>query len=72
MKRVSSPALAVCIGSEAVAHFDARGWQVIGFDNNMRADSSVPKANSTWNSPAAGEHKERSLLNVDIRPRAVR
>ena len=31
------------IGSEAVCYFDQRGWEVIGVDNNMRADFFGPK-----------------------------
>jgi CDP-paratose 2-epimerase len=37
------------IGSEAVAHFDRRGDQVLGIDNNMRADFFGPKGDTTWN-----------------------
>src|SRR3954454_9870552 len=37
------------IGSEAVTHFDARGWRVVGVDNNMRADFFGPKGDTTWN-----------------------
>ena len=32
------------IGSEAVAYFDQRGWEVHGVDNNMRADFFGPGA----------------------------
>lgn len=37
------------IGSEAVAHFDSRGWRVLGIDNNMRADFFGPQGDTAWN-----------------------
>ena len=37
------------IGSEAVVHFDKKGCQVLGIDNNMRADFFGPKGDTTWN-----------------------
>ncbi|MBI4500796.1 MAG: NAD-dependent epimerase/dehydratase family protein [Gemmatimonadetes bacterium] len=37
------------IGSEAVTHFDRRGYRVIGVDNNMRADFFGPRGDTTWN-----------------------
>ena len=37
------------IGSEAVAYFDARGWEVRGVDNNMRRDFFGPDGDTTWN-----------------------
>lgn len=37
------------IGSEAVAFFDAMGFDVVGVDNNMRADFFGPKGDTTWN-----------------------
>ena len=49
MKRVLVTGSSGLIGSEAAAHFDARGWQVIGIDNNMRADFFGPKGDTTWN-----------------------
>jgi CDP-paratose 2-epimerase len=49
MKRVLVTGSSGLIGSEAVAHFDQRGWQVIGVDNNMRADFFGPRGDTTWN-----------------------
>src|SRR5438309_10147621 len=49
MKTVLVTGSSGLIGSEAVAHFDARGWQVIGVDNNMRADFFGPNGDTTWN-----------------------
>ncbi len=37
------------IGSEAVAYFDRRGWEVYGIDNNMRRDFFGPDGDTTWN-----------------------
>lgn len=37
------------IGSEAVAFFDDMGFEVLGIDNNMRADFFGPKGDTTWN-----------------------
>jgi CDP-paratose 2-epimerase len=37
------------IGSEAVTFFDSMGFDVIGVDNNMRADFFGPKGDTTWN-----------------------
>ena len=37
------------IGSEAVAHFDARGAEVVGIDNNMRADFFGESGDTRWN-----------------------
>lgn len=37
------------IGSESVLHFDARGWKVLGVDNNMRADFFGPDGDTSWN-----------------------
>ncbi|HDZ27388.1 MAG TPA: NAD-dependent epimerase/dehydratase family protein, partial [Candidatus Aminicenantes bacterium] len=37
------------IGSEAVLHFDRKGFHVLGIDNNMRADFFGPKGDTTWN-----------------------
>jgi CDP-paratose 2-epimerase len=37
------------IGSEAVAFFDARGWEVLGVDNNMRRVFFGADGDTTWN-----------------------
>jgi len=37
------------IGSEIVAHFDGRGWHVVGIDNNMRAEFFGPAGDTRWN-----------------------
>lgn len=37
------------IGSELVEYFDARAEQVLGVDNNMRADFFGPDGDTSWN-----------------------
>lgn len=58
------------IGSEVVRYFSAKGWQVFGVDNNMRADFFGPKGDTRWNQ----EQLTRSLdgfthHELDIRNR---
>ncbi|HWE95069.1 MAG TPA: NAD-dependent epimerase/dehydratase family protein [Tepidisphaeraceae bacterium] len=66
------------IGSEAVAYFDARGWRVVGVDNNMRADFFGPKGDTTWNlkrlkatcrdfHPVAEDVRDRAAMTRVIR-----
>ena len=45
------------IGSEAVVHFDAQGYDVVGVDNNMRAVFFGPQGDTTWN-------RDRLLANT--------
>jgi CDP-paratose 2-epimerase len=49
MKKVLVSGSSGLIGSECVAHFDARGWEVHGIDNNMRRDFFGPDGDTTWN-----------------------
>ncbi|HQP99539.1 MAG TPA: NAD-dependent epimerase/dehydratase family protein, partial [bacterium] len=37
------------IGSEVVAYFDSRASEILGIDNNMRADFFGPRGDTTWN-----------------------
>jgi len=37
------------IGSEAVVHYDALGAEVIGIDNNLRAEFFGPQGDTRWN-----------------------
>jgi CDP-paratose 2-epimerase len=59
------------IGSEVVAFFCGQGWQVNGFDNNMRREFFGPQGDTSWNQKRLEEefggfrHHE-----VDIRDRA--
>ena len=81
MKSVIITGSSGLIGSEAVTHFDRRGWRVIGVDNNMRADFFGPKGDTTWNlrrlqeqtknfHPVAQDIRERAPLNKLIRDAA--
>ena len=58
------------IGSEAVLYFDRLGWDVVGIDNNMRADFFGPDGDTTWNleriKKAAKSYDHHS---IDIRDR---
>ena len=49
MKHVLVTGSSGLIGSEAVAFFDQRGWEVHGVDNNMRPDFFGPDGDTTWN-----------------------
>ncbi len=59
------------IGSEVVLHFGGRGWEVVGADNNMRADFFGPTGDTRWNQArlesALADFQHREL---DIRDRA--
>ena len=60
------------IGSEAVAFFDQRGWEVHGIDNNMRRDFFGPTATrrGTW-SACGGSRRASRTIALDIRDRAA-
>lgn len=58
------------IGSEVVSYFCATGWEVIGFDNNMRADFFGPRGDTRWNQQRLEERLPGfSHREVDIRNR---
>ena len=59
------------IGSEVVDHFDKKGWEVHGVDNNMRADFFGPGGDTRWNQRRL-EDECRSFHHheVDIRHRS--
>jgi len=58
------------IGSEAVAHFDALGDEVVGIDNNMRADFFGPDGDTTWNlAQLKAAHPGFRHVEADIRDR---
>ncbi|HVX13801.1 MAG TPA: NAD-dependent epimerase/dehydratase family protein [Pirellulales bacterium] len=60
------------IGSEAVAHFDGRGAEVVGLDNNMRADFFGEKGDTRWNLERLNESTSRFRnFAVDIRDRGA-
>lgn len=58
------------VGSECVTYFDARGWTVHGFDNNMRREFFGPDGDTSWNLERI--KKQTKLFNhhhLDIRDR---
>ena len=58
------------IGSEAVVHFDRRGWEVHGVDNNMRRDFFGPDGDTAWNLDRIKQATQRfNHHNSDIRDR---
>ena len=60
------------IGSEAVAHFDGRGDEVVGVDNNMRADFFGPDGDTTWNlAQLQSRHPRFRHVEADIRDRVA-
>src|SRR5229473_207597 len=60
------------IGSEAVAHFDAKGHEVFGVDNNMRRVFFGPAGDTLWNlQRLKGVTKRFTHTALDIRDRAA-
>jgi len=58
------------IGSELVAHFDARARAVVGIDNNMRADFFGPEGDTRWRLGHLREHCRRfTHRELDVRDR---
>lgn len=58
------------IGSEVVAHFANIRWDVIGIDNNMRADFFGEAGDTTWNAQRLMElYPGYKHFNLDIRYR---
>jgi CDP-paratose 2-epimerase len=58
------------IGSEVVTHFASIGWQVIGIDNNMRADFFGPQGDTRWNQQRlVATLRSFSHFELDIRDR---
>jgi len=60
------------IGSEAVAHFDAQGHDVVGVDNNMRREFFGAAGDTLWNlERLKGLTKRFTHVTADIRDRAA-
>jgi CDP-paratose 2-epimerase len=58
------------IGSEAVSYYDARGHEVLGIDNNMRADFFGPDGDTSWNlARLHSQHPRFRHVSSDIRDR---
>ena len=59
------------IGSEVVTFFCGQGWQVNGFDNNMRREFFGPEGDTSWNQKRLqNEFADFRHHEVDIRDRA--
>lgn len=70
MKKLLVTGSAGLIGSEVVSHFARRGWNVLGIDNNMRADFFGEDGDTTWNAKRlASEFKNYQHFQIDIRNR---
>ena len=58
------------IGSEVVAYFDSRASEILGIDNNMRADFFGPRGDTTWNRRRLESvTKHFRSVDLDIRDR---
>jgi CDP-paratose 2-epimerase len=58
------------IGSEAVEYYDIEGHEVVGVDNNMRAEFFGPGGDTSWNLGRLKElTKKFEHCNIDIRDR---
>src|SRR2546430_6732280 len=58
------------IGSEAAEHFDRRGHEVVGVDNNMRRVFFGPAGDKLWNlERLKGATKRFTHAALDIRER---
>lgn len=58
------------IGSEAVAYYDREGHQVIGVDNNMRAEFFGASGDTLWNLNRLKDSTQNfQSYNIDIRDR---
>ena len=70
MKKVLVTGSGGLIGSEVVSFFAQQDWQVIGVDNNMRADFFGAKGDTSWNLKRL-EEKFTNFKNyfLDIRDR---
>ena len=70
MKKLLVTGSSGLIGSEIVKHFDNLGYQVIGVDNNMRADFFGSQGDTRWNqSRLVEECRNFKHYELDIRNR---
>ena len=59
------------IGSEAVSHYELQGHDVVGVDNNMRADFFGSDGDTSWNlARLTANHPRYRHVPADIRDRA--
>lgn len=70
MKKMIVTGSSGLIGSEVVSFFARNDWEVIGIDNNMRADFFGESGDTIWNTKRLQkEHSNFSHQNLDIRDR---
>jgi CDP-paratose 2-epimerase len=75
MHRVLITGSSGLIGSEAVTYFDRRGYEVVGIDNNMRADFFGPRGDTTWNLKrlqSATKNFKHAQLDIRDRPAVLK
>jgi CDP-paratose 2-epimerase len=67
MKQLLVTGASGLIGGEVVSSFSMDGWQVVGVDNNKRADFFGPLGDTRWNAKRLqAEFPEYQLLELDI------
>lgn len=72
MNRLVVTGAAGLIGSEVVSFFAKRGWEVIGVDNNMRADFFGIGGDTSWNAQRLQEtFNNYTHHSIDIRDRTI-
>ena len=72
MKRIIVTGGAGLIGSEAVRHYDALGWEVVGVDNNMRRTFFGSDGDTGWQRERLEQDCRRYRhAAIDIRDRAA-
>ena len=72
MKNIIVTGAGGLIGSEVLSFFARENWNVIGIDNNMRADFFGEKADTTWNiSRLKNTFENFNSFPIDIRDRAA-
>lgn len=70
MKKILVTGAGGLIGSEVVSFFAKEGWQVVGIDNNMRADFFGEKGDTRWNLVRLQEEYSKFISHsIDIRDR---
>ena len=72
MKKLLVTGSSGLIGSEVVRYFNQLGWEIIGVDNNMRADFFGPKGDTRWvQAQLEQECSNFTHQELDIRERSV-
>lgn len=70
MKKLLVTGSAGLIGSEVVSYFARSGWNVVGIDNNMRADFFGEGGDTQWNAKRLiSEYSNYRHFEIDIRNR---